>query len=418
MPTLGDALKKATGGKGRVVSLSLKDRSAVLPAGKNPDAVYWFSTDTGSFVTSTYYREKLHSWVQDYNRIRPADAWIGREWKRLRPDLDYDRYSGPDDAAGEWIGFLQGRTFPHLMAGGLKNRGKLYYQAVTNSPFGNDLLLGLVKKAIAAERLGARDGPDLLCVSFSSNDLVGHCWGPDSHEVLDITLRTDRLVKDLLAYLDRKVGKGRYVLALSADHGICPLPEFTRARGKTAGRLSDSLFSTGANRFLNKKFGSEEEPADWIEAAVFPWIYLNRALIKERKLEQGKVEEALAGWLARQEGIQAAYTRTRLLQGPFSKDAIGARVRRSFYPDRCGDVMVVVKPYYLVFSLLAGTTHGSPHPYDTHVPLLIYGSGVRARVRKDAVAPQAAVTILARALGISAPAEAEAPLPDGVFQNR
>ena len=124
LPTLGDALKKATGGKGKVVSLSLKDRSAVMPAGKKPDACYWFKSDSGQFVTSTYYRERLHSWVAEYNRTRPADACFNRPWKRLYPKLDYQRYSGPDNGPGEWIGFMQGRTFPHPMTGGLKKPGK------------------------------------------------------------------------------------------------------------------------------------------------------------------------------------------------------------------------------------------------------------------------------------------------------
>jgi predicted AlkP superfamily pyrophosphatase or phosphodiesterase len=417
MPTLGDALKKATGGKGRVISLSLKDRSAVLPAGASADACYWFDSNTGQFVTSTYYREKLHSWAADYNRSRPADAWFGRAWKRLNPRLDYQRYSGPDDAPGEWIGIRQGRTFPHPMTAGLKKPGKNYYEAVVNSPYGNDLLFGLAKKAIAAERLGQKDIPDLLCVSFSSNDLVGHCWGPDSQEVLDITLRSDRLIKELLNYLDVKVGAGRYVLAVSADHGICPLPEAARAKGKPAGRLPETLLSASANQFLNDTFAPDEQPADWIEAAVFPWVYLNRSLIKERKLDPAKVEQALAQWLARQRGIQAAYTRTRLLKGPFKKDPIGEKVRHSFFPDRSGDVAVVAKPFYLVSSYLAGTTHGSPHAYDTHVPLLIYGSGVPARIRQDAVTPQATVVILARALGIRPPRGAEAALPAGIFQH-
>jgi hypothetical protein len=416
MPTLGDALKKATASKGRVVSLSLKDRSAVLPAGQHPDACYWFNSNTGQFVTSTYYREKLHPWVVDYNGSQPAHAWFGRDWKRLCPQLDYEAYSGPDDAAGEWIGISQGRTFPHPMKGGLKNPGKNYYEAVVNSPFGNDLLLGLAKKAIEGERLGQRGVADLLCLSFSSNDLVGHCWGPDSQEVLDITLRSDRLVRYLLDYLDTKVGRGRYVLAVSADHGICPLPERVRSKGKRAGRLPDSLLSVSANQFLNDNFGSENRPAQWIESAVFPWIYFNRSLLKERKVAAPQAENVLAQWLTRQPGVQAAYTRTRLLKRPFKNDPVGDMVRRSFFRDRCGDVAVVVKPYYMVSSYFAGTTHGSPHSYDTHVPLLIYGPGIRARTRGDAVTPQAAAVILARALGVAPPRGADVPLPAGVLQ--
>jgi hypothetical protein len=416
VPALGDTLKEATGGKGRVVSLSLKDRSAVFLAGKKADACYWFNTGAGAFVTSTYYRDKLHAWVTDYNRARPADGWFGKDWTRLCPDLDYVRHSGPDDVKGEWTGYKQGRTFPHPTTGGLKKPGKAYYEAVLNSPFGNDLLLGLVKKAVTAERLGQNDVPDLLCVSFSSNDLVGHTWGPDSQEVFDVTLRSDRLMKDLLQFLDARVGKDRYVVAVSADHGICPLPEVARSRGKKAGRIEARALKTRANKFLNETFNGDEDSVNWIEAAVYPWIYLNRGVVKARKLPSRKVEEALAGWLARQPGIQTAYTRTRLLQGPMKDDPIGERVRQSFHPDRCGEVTVVLKPYFLMTSLTTGTTHGTPHAYDTHVPLLVYGCGIAAKVRKEPVTPQAAAVILAHALGIKPPSAAEAPLPEGVIK--
>jgi hypothetical protein len=414
LPTLGDALKEATGGKSRVIGLSLKDRAAILPVGKKADAAYWYSTSAGAFVTSTYYREKLHPWVADYNRRKPADVWFDRDWTRLYPRLDYDKYNGPDDVKAEWTGYMQGRTFPHSMTGGLFRPGKLYYQAIGNSPYGNDLLLGLVKMAIESEKLGQHESPDFLAVSFSSNDLVGHSYGPDSHEVLDITLRSDLIVRELLDHLDAKVGKGKYVLAVSADHGICPLPEVARAKGKDAGRLEPMALVAKAESFLDKKFGDARNPASWVEAAVYPWIYLNRKVLKERRLDQSKVEKALADWLSTQRGIQTAFTRTQLLSEDFTNNPLGMMVRRSFHPERSGDVQIVMKPYYLLTDRETGTLHGTPHEYDTHVPLLLYGAGIAAKVRKDAVTPQAAVVILANALGIKPPAGAEAALPEGV----
>jgi predicted AlkP superfamily pyrophosphatase or phosphodiesterase len=413
-PTLGDAFKAATGGKARVFGLSLKDRSAILPAGKRADGCCWFDAQSGIFVTSTYYREKLHPWVADYNKSRAADAWFGHDWTRLRPDLDYVHHSGRDDVRAEWAGYHQGRTFPHPMTGGLKKPGTDYYQALVNSPFGNDLLLGLVKKAVVAEHLGKQDVPDLLCVSFSSNDIVGHSFGPDSQEVLDITLRSDRLLKDFLDFLDSQVGAGRYVIAVTADHGVCPLPEVARASGKDASRISPALLTTKANHFLNTRFNPRGTPGLFIESALYPWIYLNRPLLRELKLNQATVEEALARWLARQPGIQAAYPSGRLVHGSLDQDPVGERVRRSYYPGRSGDVTVVLKPYYLLLSAFTGTTHGTPHAYDTHVPLVVYGTGIRARTRTDLITPLATAVILARALGIDPPARAEVPLPEGV----
>jgi hypothetical protein len=413
-PTLGGALKEATGGRGRVVSLSFKDRGAALSGGRRPDACYWFDSADGLFVTSTYYRDQPHAWVADYNAGRPADRWFGKEWTRLDPRLDYEKYSGKDDAPGEGKGSAQGVTFPHPFDGGPKKSQAVYLEALYDSPFGNDLLLELAVRAIDAERLGRRDTPDLLCLSFSCNDPIGHTWGPDSQEVLDVTLRTDLIVRDLLAALDAKVGRGRYVLALTADHGVCPLPEAARGQGKDAGRVTSGLLNARANEFLVGKFGGDARTR-YVEAAIHPWVYLNHELLRAKGLKPADVEEALAQWLAGQNGIQAAYTRTQLIAGVAKDDEMGRMVRRSFHPDRAGDVGVVMKPYWIMYGL-TGTTHGSPHPYDTHVPLLVYGPGVKAGTHKERVRPQAAAGILARALGIKPPADAEEPVPQGLFE--
>src|SRR5262249_40892908 len=161
-------------------------------------------------------------------------------------------------------GYAQGRTFPHPLTGGLEKPGKDFYEAVLNSPRGNDLLLDFAKRAIDAEKLGQGATQDLLCLSFSSNDLVGHCWGPDSQEVLDMTLRTDLIVKDLLDTLDAKVGRDRYVVVVCADHGVCPSPEASRAAGKKAERIAPALLTTKANAHLNETLGKGEQ-LPWVE---------------------------------------------------------------------------------------------------------------------------------------------------------
>ncbi len=413
-----DALKDATGGKARVVALSFKDRSAILPGGRKPDACYWLDTDTGEFITSTYYRESPHPWVEAFNRRRPADRWFGKDWTRLRSDLDYEKLSGRDDVAGEGTGVKQGRTFPHPMDGGLKAPGAAYYQALYTSPFGNELLLDLAKEAIDAEGLGRGEATDLLCVSFTSNDPVGHVWGPDSQEVLDTTLRSDLTLKGLLDHLDVTVGKDRYLLALTADHGVCPLPEVARAQGKDAGRIPPTLLGRDTEAFLEKTFGDGSgTKRRWVDVVSNGWVFLNQKLLRDRSLEPAKVEQALADWLKTQPGILTTYPCSRLVAGLPKDDVIGQRVLRSFYPDRCGDVAVVTKPYYLPGSEFAtGTTHGSPHSYDTHVPLMVYGPGVRPGVRKEMVSPASVAAIFARAAGIGPPADADAPLPADLFE--
>jgi hypothetical protein len=424
LPTVGDALHKASKGKSKLVSLSIKDRSAVLLAALlRGQLCYWFSTGAGKFVTSTYYADRLAPWVEQFNNARPADRWFGKDWARLLPELDYAKLSGPDDSAAEGVGLDQGRTFPHPTTGGKDRLTKNYYEAVTYSPYGNELLLELAKRAVVAEKLGEHETPDLLMLSFSSNDLIGHCWGPDSQEVLDVTLRSDRVMKDLLDFLDARVGRGRYVLALCADHGICPIPEVARARGKDAGRVPKELLTTKAGALLNETFARGGEPLPWVEKSANQWVYLNRGVLRERGLESAKVEEALAGWLAKQDGVQAAYTRTQLLRGVPKGDRIGTMVARSFDPERSGDVLAVLRPYWLLGGPLWGkdkldtyrTTHGSPHPYDTHVPLLVYGPGVRPGARDECVTPLAVAAILARALGVEPPEGAER-VPEGLFK--
>jgi predicted AlkP superfamily pyrophosphatase or phosphodiesterase len=415
-PTLGDALKEATGGKGRVVALSLKDRGCVLPAGRKPDACYWFDTNTGTFVTSTFYRDRVHPWVEEFNRTQPGDRWFGKSWTRLRADIDYERHSGPDDQVGEGNGIVQGRVFPHSMNGGLKRPGKLSYEALYNSPFGNEMLLDLVKRAIDAEELGKHDTPDLLSVSFSCNDPIGHCWGPDSQEVLDVTLRSDLIVKELLATLDAKVGKGRYTLVQTADHGVCPLPEVARKEGKEADRILPSELGRSIELFLDSTHDNGRRQVAWLDDLVYPWIYLNQRTIQKLGLKQGEVEDALVAWVKKQPGIQNAYTRAQLLKGLPADDAIGQSVRRSFHPERSGDVTIVVKPYYQITPFLVGTGHGTPHTYDTHVPLLVFGPDVNSGIRKEKVMPQTAAAILAHALGIKPPASAEFAVPEGLFR--
>ena len=413
-PTIADALKAGTGGKGKVVSLSLKNRGAAVPAGRAPDACYWMDGGTGRFVTSTFYRGTVHPWVAEFNKSKPGERWRGQTWDRLRPDLDYAKLSGPDDIAGEGKGAGQGRVFPHPFEPTDPKATPAYLTALYTSPFGNDLLLDLAVKAIDAEKLGADDVPDLLSVSFSSNDAVGHAWGPDSQEVLDVTLRADRVMKRLLDALDAKVGKGKYVLALTADHGICPLPEVSRKRGEDAGRVQPA---TGAKveAFLTEKYG--KGAGKWVEAVSGPWVYLNGKAVTAAGVKPADVQAALAAWLATQTGVKAAYTRAALTAGIPESDPVGRMVARSFHPDRCGDVYVLLKPYYLSSAALAtGTTHGSPWEYDTHVPLVVYGAGVIPGVRKGRVTPLAAAAILSAAAGVKPPTGATAPLPPDLFR--
>jgi predicted AlkP superfamily pyrophosphatase or phosphodiesterase len=410
-PTLGDALKEATGGRGKVFGLSLKDRSALLPAGKHPDGCYWF--EKGQFVTTTYYRDRLHPWVARFNEGKSFDRWFGTSWERLRPDLDYTKLAGRDAGPGEDKVYNQGVVFPHPFGKAAKIGGE-YYSALANSPFGNQVLFELARTAIHEEQLGKRDVPDLLVVSFSSNDLIGHAFGPDSHEVLDVTLRCDLIVRDFLRFLDEHVGKGNYVLGLTADHGVCPLPEATRAAGKPADRVMVRALLAEAEAHLQQVFGEPGDAGRWIEAGNEAGAYLNERLIKARGKSLDAVANELAAFFRSKPFVQNAYTRSQLEGEP--RDDLMRMVKKSFRAERSGDVLWMPSPYYLITSRKLGTGHGTPHPYDTHVPLLFFGAGVKPGRRSDAVTPQALAATLAKALGIPAPAKAEAPVPTGLFE--
>ena len=410
-PTVADGLKEATKNRARVVALSMKDRSAILPGGKHPNACYWMDSKTGQFVTSTYYRAKPHAWVAEFNRERPAERWFGKKWNRLRDDLDYDEHTGPDEMEGEGRGYRQGFAFPHPFADKL---GETFYEGVANSPFGNAILLELAKKAIVAEQLGKRDVPDLLTLSFSSNDLIGHTWGPDSHEVMDVTLRTDRDLADLLGFLDEQVGKGAYAVVLSADHGVSPTPEIARLLGKEGGRVDPKLFLRRADTFLERKYGKSKVAC--VETLTNHDLYLGQTWLKASGVKQADAEKALAEWAKEQDEVRTAYTRTELMNGPPKDDELGEEVWRSFHPERSGDVVVILKPFYMFWSpFQLGTTHGTANDYDRHVPLLVFGPGVQGGGHREPVTPLAAAAILSRFLGIDPPKKCEAPIPETLF---
>jgi hypothetical protein len=259
-----------------------------------------------------------------------------------------------------------------------------------------------------------------LTVSFSSNDKIGHTWGPDSQEVLDVTLRSDRTVAELLKFLDETVGKGKYLLCLTADHGICPLPEVSARRGLDARRVGIAKVRDAAETHLRATF-AKDLPSDtktkFVESVTSGWWYLNERLLDVRGLDEAVVARCLADFLAKQDGICRTFTRAELAREPDSYDPIGRRMRKAYHPDRCGDVGVVVKPYCLEDDpqYPTGTSHGTPHPYDTHVPLLVFGPNVKPGVRGEEVVPASIVAIFARGLGIAPPEKAEYGVPVGLF---
>jgi predicted AlkP superfamily pyrophosphatase or phosphodiesterase len=450
--TVADVLREAHA-TAKVFGLSLKDRSAILPTGKHPTGAYWF--EGGRFVTSDYYTDHVHPWVETINRTTEldkrigADAWFGKDWAHAYPGLDYFHWLDPvvkalekdkfdervkqGKESGEWD---PTQPFRHPNTGGKAKPGKEYYDQLATSPAGNDLLLQLTRSCVATEKLGKNAAPDLLVVSFSSNDLIGHAYGPDSPEVLDVTLRSDALMAELLNLLDTQVGHGEYLLAVTADHGVCPtvevskalkVPEAERVRLR---KLQEAVEDHLTARFAGTGVAKEAKKPRWVEAfaepntSPFPWMYLNHKLAAQYGKTPEEVARAAAEFLSAQSGVARAYTRADL-SAPIPETAVlEKQIWRSYYPERSGDVYVLLKPYCLP-SLTdklnvreGGTTHGTPYNYDTHVPLLVYGPGIPGGVRREPVTPQATAAIFTKYLGLPRlPNKAEYPVPRSLEGN-
>lgn len=398
--TVGDRLKAKHGAATRVFGVSDKDRTAILSAGAKADGAYW--TEEGRFVTSTYYRAALPDYVEAFNRTRGADAFFGHTWDRQLPTAEYDRVQGHDEADGEASPDGLGRTFPRRVDGGGPAPGARYYSAFDHSPRNNEMVAEFARELIAHEKLGAADGaPDLLAIGFSQPDKTGHAFGPDSHEVMDTYIRLDRTLAEFFAFLDQQVGAGNYVVVLTADHGVAPTPEHRLARGLSAGRIRGSDLDALVRQRLLGQYGPLPEGERW--AARDGQSYrLNPAVLAGKQLVRHEVEEEVATALRGHPAVVAAYTRTEL-ESATPLDEIGEAVRRSFHRGRSGDVHYVHQPYFMERTE-PGSTHGTPHDYDTHVPLLWFGPAVPTgpartiRVGIDDLAPT-----LAALLGVELP---------------
>jgi hypothetical protein len=369
--TLGDEIKMAHLGNAHVVGVSLKDRSAILPAGRMADAAYWYDAATGNFVSSTYYFADLPEWVKQFDARRPSDDFAGYEWL---------------------TGMAPSQS-KHLPA----TPGRDLYSAVFGSPAGNELLEAFVEQAIAAESLGRHDATDVLTVSFSSNDVVGHSFGPDAPEVRDISIRTDRLLARLFDYLDRLLGLQNVLVMLTADHGVSPLPEKLAEWKMPGGRMTGGDLFNPMRAALEAKFGKGE----WILDTAGTSPYLNLDLIRAKGFEEAEVRRIAAKAVATEPHVWRVYTRDQLLLGQVPHDPISDRVIRSFNAKRSGDLEILLEPYWIRSA--RGTTHGTPYSYDSHIPLIFMGPRIRPGHYFQNVALNDAAPTLATILGVETP---------------
>lgn len=377
--TLGDQLKQAAGVPAgaatapRVIGISLKDRAAILPAGHAADAAYFLRG--ARFVTSTYYLDALPAWVQAVNDRNLVDAYAGRRWE----------YEGAPEG---------GRVYPAAS-------GAPLVEAVLTSPAGNELVLTLARAALAHERLGQRGVTDVLTVSFSANDSVGHRYGPDSPEVRDMTRRTDGQIQQLLEDVDRLIGLDRTLVAFTTDHGVAPLPEALSAARLPGGRFDAQALTNAVEQALDARFGA----ATWIERVVTPHVYLDHLVIAEMKADPAEVRRVAAESAGRLAHVARVYTSDMLTGGDTPLDRLSQRVVRNHHRDRAGDLHVVLEPNWIAAA--SGATHGSPYSYDSHIPLILMGPGLVAGTYHGHVALTDLAPTLATLLGLEPPNGAE-----------
>lgn len=368
--TIGDQLRMSDGYKSKVIAMSMKDRAAVLPGGKDPNGAFWFDASSGSFVSSDYYVQELPSWVDKFNASRGPNRFFGKVWDRTLPP---DAYSETEAVTPTTAGSPLGRHFPYTIDGGLDSPGEDYYKAFIYSPFASEYLADFAKAAVDGEHLGEDQYPDLLAISFSTPDYVGHAYGPDSEEIEDTYIRLDRTLADLFDYLDSKVGLSRVVVALTADHGVTPVPQYMSLNHFDAQTIEPEKCRDAVTKALSAKFGEGK----WVLDIINDQVYLDRNLMAQQKADPAEVERVAGNALLTVPGIATFFTRTQIMSGQMPSGFAGQHVSNGFNPVRGGDVWLVTNPFWFIGEGPIATTHGSVYDYDTHVPVVLMGPGIR-----------------------------------------
>ncbi len=423
--TVGDELRLADNDRSKVIGISAKDRSAILPAGRRANAAYWFSTDNGNIISSTYYFDRLPDWVVRFNDRHLADALFGARWDRLLPnEAEYLRRAGLDDVPWENLDKSSADTnfFPHVITGGSTAPDKPFYRALDYTPFSNDMLVAFAEEAIANEKLGAGNDTDVLSVSFSANDYVGHRFGPYSQEAMDMTLRVDQQIGKLLDFVDARVGLGNSIVIFTADHGASPVPEQAVLMNLAGRRYQKTDLLKVAEAGLQARYARKDRPAtdyiqtftnrDEIEQGLLNSnFYLNHAALQRDAIDLDECERVLGEAVKKVPGVARYFTRKQLENNSISSaDPVAQHVLHGFYSKRSGDVIIVYEPYSIQFDPpddptdpRSSATHGSPYSYDTHVPLIIMGRGFAAGRYAQTAAPTDIAPTLAHVLGVEAP---------------
>ncbi|NOT52474.1 MAG: alkaline phosphatase family protein [Chitinophagaceae bacterium] len=363
--TICDELRLATNFKSKVIGISLKDRGGILPAGHSANAAYWYDNTNGNWITSTYYMNELPKWASDFNDKKWVDKYYEQGWKLLDSISKYQQ-STADEKSYEAKPF--GPKFPYDM----KNFIGKDYGKIATTPMGNTLTSEFVKAAITAEQLGADNITDIIAISYSSPDYIGHTFGPNSVESEDGFLRLDKELGALLDFLDSKAGKGQYTVFLSADHGVAHIPEYMKENKLPGGRVYTNAMMNQLNKDLKEKYNI----SNIVVSDDNYQLHLNHPLLDSAKISKKELTQWIVDKLSSDSGIARIFAIEDLYGVPLPPD-VRAMLNNGYYPSRSGDIQIILKPGYIDAYSATGTTHGLWNPYDSHIPLLWYGWGIK-----------------------------------------
>ncbi|HTS45291.1 MAG TPA: alkaline phosphatase PafA [Puia sp.] len=362
--TIGDELRLATNFHTKVIGIALKDRAAILPAGHSANAAYWCDEKTGTWITSSYYMKELPSWVKELNAKKLVDGYFALNWNTLYPISRYTQ-SAPDEEPYEHRPFgADPKGFPYKLS---QFAGK-NYGLLPVTPYGNTFTLEMAKAAIQGEKLGLDSGTDMLAISLSTPDYIGHTFGPNSVEQEDDFLRLDIDLGNFFNYLDSQLGKGQYLVFLTADHGVAHVPLFLKEHKIPAGNLDDKNIVVALNNLLKDRF-----KVDKLVIGIFGFqVYLDRNAIIAAHLDKGQVYDDVIDYLQQQPGVSRAIPLNRLNDVTLNS-TMKNMLTNGYYLSRSGDIQIIQEPQWIEGFDSGGTTHGVWNPYDSHIPLLWYG---------------------------------------------
>ncbi|WP_444366839.1 alkaline phosphatase PafA [Prevotella sp.] len=367
--TIGDEMKIASNGRAKVVGMALKDRASILPAGHNPNGAFWFDDQTGCFITSSYYMDRLPKWVEAFNDKRLPEQYLSQKWNTLYPKNTYTESTTDENEYENGIREGVKATLPLNLPELYKKYG---YGIIRNTPFGNSLTLDMAKAAIDGEQLDADDETDLLAVSCSSTDYIGHQVGTHAIETEDTYLRLDKAIADFLAYLDSKVGKGNYLVFLSADHGAMNNAAFLQDRRIPAGSWDASATAKKLNHVLAKEY---PEAGDIVKTVMNYQVFFNRDVIKSKQLDFDNIKQTVVNVLKEDPSVQYACDMAKASTESIPEE-VKSRIINGYNRERSGDVVIILKPNFYAHGM-KGTDHGAWNSYDTHIPLVFMGWGIK-----------------------------------------